>query len=183
MERNTIATDEYLKWLIKQTNPSESVSGSYDKLLKRMHETTFIFSVHNDRNRALDGMNLRIRFADETGISEAILKRDIYGPCTVLEMMVALAIRCEESIMSDDSLGNRTSVWFWTMVENLGLLDQTDDQYNEGVVDDILYRFLLRKYSADGTGGLFHIENPPKNLRRAEIWYQMNWYMSRILTE
>ena len=33
--------------------------------------------------------------------------------CSVLEMMIALAIRCEEHIMDDPDVGNRTGQWFW----------------------------------------------------------------------
>lgn len=42
-------------------------------------------------------------------------------PCSVLEMIIALAIRLEEHIMDDPDIGNRTGQWFWDMIVSLGL--------------------------------------------------------------
>lgn len=100
--------------------------------------------------------------------------------CSVLEMMVALAIRCEESIMDDPNMGDRTGQWFWGMVVNLGLGSMTDAFYDEQVVDDILARFLNRKYEPDGKGGLFTVRHCEQDLRKVEIWHQLCWYLDSI---
>ena len=42
-----------------------------------------------------------------------------YISCSVLEMMVALAICCEETYMDNPNIGNRTGQWFWNMVKNI----------------------------------------------------------------
>ena len=101
-------------------------------------------------------------------------------PCSVLEMMLALSIRCEEHIMDDPEIGNRTGEWFWIMIVNLGLGSMDDTRYDEEYVDDILDKFLNREYDADGTGGLFPVRNPryaQYDLRNVDIWYQLNWYL------
>ena len=92
-------------------------------------------------------------------------------------MMLALAIRCEETIMDDPKVGNRTKQWFWGMVTNLGLGSMTDDRFDRRFVDDVVERFLDRRYEPDGTGGLFTVRNCRYDLRKVEIWYQVCWYL------
>jgi hypothetical protein len=102
------------------------------------------------------------------------------GPCSVLEMMIALAIRCEETIMDDPDIGDRTRQWFWGMIINLGLGGMTDANFDPDFVDDSVLRFLNRDYEPDGRGGLFTIRNCHRDLRDVEIWYQLCWYLDSI---
>ena len=127
-----------------------------------------------DENRLLDGLDLRFRFADENSYY-------IDGDCSVLEMMVALSLRCEEHIMSDDEIGNRTGRWFWEMIDNLGLESMYDDNFDKVYADKIIYRFLNREYEPNGDGGLFTVHNRNVDLRKVEIWYQMCWYLDTII--
>lgn len=137
--------------------------------------------IRRDRNRAEDGENLRYRFAVEKGYNESTAITDIGGACSVLEMMAALAIRCEEQIADDIQYGNRTGQWFWKMIVNLGLGQMTNDMYDRRVVDSILQTFLDRKYKPDGEGGLFRIRDCDVDLRHVEIWHQLCWYLDTIL--
>lgn len=152
----------------------------YRKLFEHLHRTEFIYILPMDANRKSDGEDLRYRFAYETQRSYAEIGNllDI-RPASVLEVMVALAIRCEEAIMDDPKYGNRTSQWFWEMIVTLGLGKMDEQRYDETYVDMVLARFMSREYAPDGEGGLFHIEG--KDLRGVEIWTQMNWYIDRIL--
>jgi hypothetical protein len=99
-------------------------------------------------------------------------------PCSVLEMMVALAIRCEEHIMEDLELGDRTEKWFWIMIDSSGLNALTDMTFNSYEADIILQRILNREYGPCGEGGLFLIPNCGFDLRNVEIWYQLCWYLN-----
>jgi hypothetical protein len=135
-----------------------------------------------DRNRADDGVDLRRRFIlahDYDGIYHQVM-RYLNRPCIVLEMILALAIRCEETIMDDPLYGDRTSQWFWMMITNLGLGSMTDKNFDRDLVDDVIDTFLRRKYKPDGTGGLFIIRRCDKDLRKVEIWHQLNWYLDTI---
>lgn len=157
---------------------------SYRKLLMHLHNTMFRYSVKRDSNRADDGVSLRYRFALSEGYDEA-RDIDIYdyitGPCSIFEMMLALAIRCEENIMDDTAFGNRTGQWFWGMIANLGLGSMTDDQFDKLYVDEILERFLDRNYEPNGDGGLFTVRNCDRDLRDVEIWFQLCYYLDSII--
>lgn len=153
---------------------------SFRTLLSYLHNTEFYCSIPKDNNRAEDGMDLRYRFAyDYNGIDGA--ERYLTGPCSVLEMMVALAIRCEEEYMDDPRYGDRTGQWFWGMIVSLGLGGMTDSTYDADYVDNAITMFLERKYSPNGRGGLFTLRNSNRDLRKAEIWHQMCWYLDTIV--
>ena len=174
---------EYFGWLQKlvcDTRYSKSLS--YRKLLTHLHEIEFTYVNEMDGNRASDGIDLRYRFAyyknyDWREVASCIDDK----PCSVLEMLVALSVRCEEHIMDDPDIGNRTGQWFWNMIVNLGLGSMTDAKFDAAHVEDIIARFLNREYARNGEGGLFTVHNPKYNMQTAEIWWQMMWYLKEVL--
>ena len=95
-------------------------------------------------------------------------------------MILALAIRCEETIMDNPDYGDRTGQWFWGMLSNLGLARMTDDVFNEKIAIARIYDFMERRYEPDGRGGLFYIRNCPEDLRNVEIWTQLCWYLDNF---
>ena len=151
---------------------------SYRKLFMNLHNTQFDFYIRNDVNRAMDGVNLRYRFG--TVINDDKTFDILDEPCSVLEMILALAIRMEEQIMDDPSYGDRTQQWFWGMLSNIGISMMSDDIYDDKYVNDCIYRFLERRYESNGKGGLFYIRNCDQDLRDVEIWTQMCWYSNTI---
>jgi hypothetical protein len=99
--------DEYFEWLCEIIDSKRySRQVSYRKLLAHLHLIEFIWFIPNDDNRADDGIQLRRRFSLQR--DDIRLQRYLNGPCSVLEMMVGLALRCEECIMDDAQLGDRT---------------------------------------------------------------------------
>lgn len=175
--------NEYFDWLmdIVCRNRFPDMM-SYKKLLMRLHDTEFRFSIPKDQNRAEDGENLRYRFALYFDYEDPFMICDILdGPCSVLEMMVALALRCEETITDDPTKGDRTAQWFWGMIVNLGLGSMSDDRYNKGVVDAAIARLLDREYEPNGKGGLFTVRDCLHDLRTVEIWIQLCWYLDVIM--
>lgn len=173
--------NEYFEWM------SDLVCGeryskqiSYRKLLMALHDAEFTWSIPKDENRAEDGLSLRYRYTCLKGYDDETANY-IDGPCSVLEMMVALAIRCEETIMEDPSKGDRTGQWFWGMIINLGLGGMTDNRFDKEYVDETIMRFLNRCYDSDGRGGLFTVRRCGRDLRTVEIWYQMCYYLDSIM--
>lgn len=177
MRRNRIL-DEYYEWLLDLVKIKEHPD--YYILLHHLHSREFFWVMSQDGNRATDGLALRQRFANEEGIDEFVWRKALVGPCSVLEMMVALACRCEHDIMGDPIVDDDPSRWFWIMIDNLGLSDQTDDDFAKGYTDNVIQNFLMRKYSRNGKGGLFCIERTRKDIRKIEIWYQMCMYLDTL---
>lgn len=171
--------DEYFKWLYDYVCKGRAHDNiSYNKLFMFLLDVEFTFIIRNDLNRARDGVDLRYRFALQK--DDEYIMEILDGPCSVLEMMVALAVRCEESIMDDPMYGNRTGQWFWGMMNSLGLDYMTDDQFNQDEAEEKISIFLNREYSRDGKGGLFHIRGCKDDLRDVEIWSQLCWYLEKI---
>lgn len=143
----------------------------YELLMKKLYNTEFHWSVPNDDNRALDGINLRDRFGWTLEGKE----------CSYLEMLVALALRCEEELMYEPEEGDRTEHWFWMMMRNLGLDRCRDDSFEDSwTMSDVTYvteNMMSREYNRNGIGGLFPLRHPRKDQRKIEIWYQMNDYL------
>lgn len=170
--------DGYFEWMCDAVCGQRfSQRTSFRKLLRRLHDTEFRYLIARDENRAADGVNLRYRFAVRNNVDHDFLD----GPCSVLEMMVALSIICEKTIMDNPHIGNRTGQWFWSMISSLGLSSMMDDRYDENYVDYVLERFMNREYKPDGEGGLFTIRNYDRDLRKAEIWYQLCWYLDNFV--
>lgn len=171
--------EKYFEWLYNYVCKGRSHDRvTYFKLFKYLHEVEFDFTISNDVNRAADGIDLRYRFANLEGDREIV--NILGGPCSVLEMMVALAVRCEETIMDDTRYGDRTGQWFWCMIKNLGIGNMTDDIYDEDVLSYIIDTFLNRDYAPDGRGGLFYIRDCQYDLRNIEIWTQLCWYLNNF---
>lgn len=172
--------NRYFEWLYNYAcNGRINEKVSYRKLLMTLHDIQFDFYIRNDLNRAMDGVNLRYRFATVIRDNKAF---DILDePCSVLEMILALAIRIEETIMDDPRYGDRTQQWFWSMLSNIGINRITDDIFDKQYVYDKIYAFLERRYESNGKGGLFYIRNCDQDLREIEIWTQMCWYLNEFV--
>lgn len=181
MSRMSVEKD-YFEWLYNLVCEGRyEKPNSYRKLLKYLHDTEFTYRLRHDSDRAQDGVDLRRRFAlqnDEYYYDYTI--RSLDGPCSVLEMMIALAIRCEETIMADPQVGDRTGQWFWKMIHNLGLGSMLDYRFDEEYVEQVVITFLNRKYEPNGRGGLFTIRGCDSDLRKVEIWRQLCWYLDSI---
>ena len=172
--------DEYFEWLFDlDCRDRYSKDVSYKKLLMLLHNTKFKYFIPNDKNRADEGLYLRYRFTQVNNYDEEIADY-IDGPCSVLEMMIALAIHCEENIMDNPDVGDRTTQWFWGMINSLGLGSMMDDRFDRKYSEMVIQRFLDREYEPNGKGGLFTIPNCKDDLRDVEIWYQLNWYLDSI---
>ena len=172
--------NDYFEWLWNFTKCRGHSQNR--KIITLLHNIEFRYSIPMDANREEDGIDLRYRFITEVGIPKNYQEVYAYldGPCSVLEMMIALAIRCEESIMDDPDIGDRTSEWFWLMMKNLGLDYMSDRKFDRDIAEEKISIFLDRRYKRNGEGGLF-VVNGRRDLRKVEIWYQMCWYLDTIM--
>jgi len=169
--------EQYFQWLYRKVasvrlkNPARTCWS----LLRQLHHKEFVWSVHNDDNRLMDGLELRDVFLQETGAEN---ERNWYGlGCSMLEMLIALAGRLEY-----DSLENtEADEWFWLLMQNIELNEYTDlyfkNEFTAKLVDDALERVIYRTYEPDGRGGLFPLQDPHGDQRNVELWYQMSSYL------
>lgn len=154
---------------------------SFHRLLAHLHDRRFVPSMPLDEKRAVDAVDMRYRFASENDISYAKLEYEFaQADCSMLEMMIALAVKMEEHILEDNVLGDRTGEWFWNMIISLGLEVFTDAHYDEDRVNYILDQFDARMFDKNGAGSLFTVEEPI-DMRDLDIWYQaMHWIRENV---
>lgn len=166
--------DLYFDWLYSMVMPDRY---AYHKLLSYLHSVSFEYLMAMDGNRADDGTDLRYRFCYEENLDDAMVAAYLDDrPCTVLEMMVALAIR-QEQTMEDPDLGDRTHIWFMDMLKSLGLAHMKDMRFNRPFAEYAIQTFMHREYSPTGEGGLFTVDCG-HDMREEEIWYQMSLYLT-----
>lgn len=178
--RSVELEDRYFEWLYDLVCNSGYVSRlSYRKLLSFLHSVTFYSILPRDENRAYDGIKLRYDFGDDNGIPRHRIQRKLDNrPCSFLEMAVALSRRCEVEIMYDYELGNRTWKWFWKIMTNMNLGGMTDDKFDADYVNKAVETVLTRTYEPNGRNGYFTIPGCPDDLRKVEIWGQLNRYIN-----
>lgn len=177
-----IAT-KYFEWLYSMVCKDDR----YRSLCDILFDREFTYTISMDGNRYEDGIDLRYRFGRDNDIPHPIIA-DVLDcrPCSIFEMMVALALRCEEEIMTNDEYGDRTYIWFGDMLKSLGLFDMINNRIDPDYVYDVLDNFLAHKYAPNGKGGLFtlnHSRFSTYDLRYVEIWYQAMWYLAELEKE
>ena len=177
-----VATDveiknAYFSWLVNKVQ----IDDMHWCLMRRLHQKDFFWleSVSHDANREQDGMDLREDFADDSEWRKEDILEALAGPCSVLEMLVALAMRIERDIMYTPDDGDRTGEWFKLMLDNMKLLPMTDTDYFQPYVDQILEDIMSRHYKKNSKGSIFPVKNTQgKDWRNTEIWMQMMAYFN-----
>lgn len=165
----------YFEWLVSRIDDGRA--GDYRYMLCELFHTIFTYSIPRDRNRATDGTDLRYIYANQIGADPEFWKEFLPVECTMFEMMVALAIRWDDTYMYDADRGPRAYKWFWMMVENTGLDYFSDRNFDKNEVSRIIERVVKRDYGIDGKGGLFATKDRKIDMRELEIWYQLNYFM------
>lgn len=146
----------------------------FSKVLEQLFYKTFISYDELDDNLIYNSMELREKYS----------KSYIFDfDCTVLELMVYLSIEIEDSIMANNEYGDRTGLWFWSMMSSLGLNFYDNFNYNSVEIDRILENFIEKRYEKSGKGGLFAVKNPSKNARNENIWSQAMNFVSEFAQE
>lgn len=182
---------EYFMWLVDSVRVKEINNDRYNLLFNILDDVEFRWNIEKDSNRAADGIDLRSTFAYEKGYDYLDIRPALMRNCSVLEMMVGLARRMENGVLSDSEKGDRTGVWFWTMLKNLGLDGYSDYvPYQEELILEILDEWLDGKYDENGPHCLFnlrgyHAQMPTfirksqyfdENWSKIEIWWQMQFW-------
>jgi hypothetical protein len=163
----------YFNWLYGQVGSlaEKNPSRTYWRMLKQLYTKEFVWIIQNDDNRAIDGQDLRREFIDQEGLSNVDLNWMRLG-CSMFELLIGLSRR----LSFED--GGEPTVWFWHLIENLGLEQYNDNtRVPEEKIDDILNRVIFRTYDRKGRGGLFPMNKTREDQREVELWYQLNEYL------
>lgn len=171
----TKMSNRYFIWLIRKIGAPTG----FNRLFRFLDSVDFTYRIEMDGNRYEDGIELRYQFARENSIDYREISATVdVKPCSVFEMMCALALRIEHDIMAEPDGEDRTWTWFEAMLENSGLINEEDYEFDEERATEIVQVILQREYGFDGSGGgLFYLPDPPKDLRNTEIWYQAMWWL------
>lgn len=164
--------EAYVGWLEPQVGVDQR-SKSYSHLVWLLGTTEFVWLVPHDNNRMMDGLDVRREFYDETGVHGDL------GPCSVLEVLVALSRRL--AFIAD----GEPSGWGWQLICNLELHKMSDPltPRKRAQAEEILETLIWRTYSPDGQGGFFPLAWPEQDQRKVELWYQMECYADEIHPE
>ena len=166
--------EPYFNWLYEKIERRGQIR-DFKAFLQDLSRIEFYSLIPNDDNRSVDGLKFRDEFGD---ISGGFFVPP--GPCTLIEMLIALAERMD-FILCDIDNSEKTAKWFWKFVDNLRLeiYHQHDFDINRKRREnrEKIDIFLERKYMDTGQGGLFPLLNPLKDQRETELWYQMMYYI------
>ena len=174
--------NRYFLFLLDRVKDDDDTRGRYIELLRRLHKKEFYYILPMDKNRADDGKGLRDIFAHAFGLEGSNMEA-LAGPASCLEVLIALAERCENDIVHEDIEGDRSPDWFWKWCANLGLLKFTDETIVEwlptGELDICLDRWMERKFEKNGKGSPFPISiTDGIDFRKEEMWRQMHHWIS-----
>lgn len=166
---------DYYEWLIAQIKPGNP-NKSYLGLFEFMHNAEYIFLIPNDDQRVGDGKHLRSDyFRDVHG--RRYRKDDLHiNGVSFLEVLVALSRRVAFQI------GGDAEYWAWRLIKNLKLNRMSDPLSRAQLerIDEALETVIWRNYDRRGNGGFFPLERNVDDMRRLDIWYQLQAYSMEI---
>lgn len=166
--------DDYLQYLIWRGGLEKMIQ--YEKLFDILHHIDFTWIIERDDNRAEAGICLRDNYDIPYDFTEEEIDEFMNRRCSVLEMLLALAIKVDDDIIGDPA-EEHPEKFFMEMIKNLGLDKFKGDRYSKYGVIKIVNNWLNRNFNRDGTGSPFPVKRNHKDQRRLEIWDQMNAYI------
>lgn len=161
----------------KVENDSHDIA-DYSKLLDTLFRIPFRSYIYMDNNRMEDASDMRFDYISELFNSkeDTSIIEDRY--ISVLEVLIALAIRMEKDILCDPmSENDHSSDHFWVFLRNLGVENDTNDDYFEENVRKKCEIWMTREYDFNGNGSIFPLKGNKNDARKMEIWTQMNIYI------
>lgn len=168
----------YFEWLCIQVGIHDGWHPEKEDLLWQLHSIDFRFSIPTDINRRKDALKLRDLYLDSRRTPDSESTYINAWPVSVLEILVALAKRCAEDVLGDNSNGDLFRELFWDMIANLGLMRFNSSKGDRGKICTIIEIWINRDFEADGGGSPFPLKRPPMDQRRVEIWEQMCNYLN-----
>lgn len=168
---------DYYLWLLDIVHGYEVKYSFHGVLLSTLFEMEFVDVNGLDSDRVKDGLDLRNQYFQATGndISVAMNGR----LCSVLELLIGVSLRCNSVVgMPEYPV---THIYFWEMVQNLGLfdcIDGSDEGFPREKVVIIVGNWMNRRYDSSGYGSIFPLRRAASDQRTTPIWNQMCAYLN-----
>lgn len=167
--------DDYLEFLIWRCQIQKLTR--FGRLFEILHHVDFEWELERDENRESDGVDLRDEYDIPDGFDEKTEEAFYARRCSVLEMLIGLAIRVDDEFIGDPA-EEHPEIFFMEMIENLGLDKFKGNRYTESDVIKIVNRWMHRDFERNGRGSPFPVKKSRRDQRKLEIWDQMNTYIS-----
>lgn len=167
--------DPYFAWLVSLVG-EEWYGHRYLNLLWSLYRKEYFWVLRNDENRAADGRALRIRFFES--FPEYMFTDELSGEmcANVLEVWIALAERCSDTVSYPGEEDVFTSV-FWFIIDNMGLSGMDDScftEQKEAELTDILFDWMS---GLPGSLSPFWYNHHSRYFDSQELWYQMHEFV------
>lgn len=172
----------YLRWLESQLkDETDAPDKTFWDLLNLMFEKQFGWLDHvpMDRNRMVDGLDLRVEFSYIYRPRPSAAVIDRLGPCSFLEVLIGLSRRLAFVA------GGQAPGWSWQLLGNLEMQRLSDPMTPAKAhrAQEIMDRVIERTYNEDGNGGFFPLAWPQEDQRTVELWYQLNSFAEELHPE
>ena len=174
------AVDGYFDQICSEVCKKEHSVYDYSMLLRRLYDIPFEVVVEMDENRRTDAYNMKMEYieSDLAPIHGTTVLEDRF--ISVLEVLFALAKRMENDILCDPMTEiDNSSRYFWDMLMNLDVEKYRNDNFRGINVDEKVAKWLRRDYSRDGKGSIFYVPRAKIDMRKEEIWNQMQCYIMK----
>ena len=175
---NDKLSQAYYEWLVYDILNSRP---NWFPILKVLHSRDYIPMLIMDDSRAKDGINLRDIYMSRVSGSYAVQQGcNPWGdtPCSMLEMMIAFAMRIKEEFYSEyDQITDMNTVIFSMFLSSMGIDTET---ITEDELNNIIDIFICRQYDPSGKGSLFNLSGKTMDIdwRQPPIWNQMLAWVS-----
>lgn len=167
--------NDYFNYLIWRCNLEKFCD--YGRLFYILHDIDFTYILDRDENRADGGIELRDDYTIPDEFEDETIEDFYLQKCSVLEMLIALAIRVDDEFIGDPA-EEHPEKFFMEMIKNLKLDRFNSKRFCEDDVIKIVQKWLDRKFDRDGNGSPFPVKYSHRDQREVEVWDQMNAYIS-----
>ena len=157
----------YLRYLMDLVELKPRYTDLCDTLLAIEFEPI----IGNDSDRCVDGLDIRREY--EGGDYTSELNDD--SPCSMMEMLVALAIRTAK-LMDDGDGTESPGYYFMIFLENLGLDNVRNMATIQRTCDEFMDPFIPEV-------DIVRVNHPPKRWSKMEIWKKVNWFLTEMYYE
>lgn len=166
----------YFEWLVEIIHGMDDDHEDMLPVLDYLFDKRFEWINELDANRASDGKKLRRDYAEEFDQEYTYEVAD--EDCSVLEMLVRLAMDVEDHITGDPD-DPRPWIWFWEWLHNLGIDERCSGEgFSEKYIDQQIDRWLDGKGTRRGRGTPFPLHHFAGDQRSKDIWQQCMAYIN-----